>query len=111
MVAAGRADGELDAEERNRIFSETERLQLDAEDKAEVFRILDTQPDPQAIARLAVTEAQKAELYTASALIIGQPGVAERVYLEALAGALRLPPGLRTRLDAQVTEAMALPPG
>ena len=110
MVAAARADGTLDASERDRIFDEAERLQLDPGEKAEMFRILETSADPQAIARLAVTDAQKAEIYTASALIIGTPGSAERAYLEALAGALDLPNGLRARLDAEVQEALATPP-
>lgn len=110
MVAAARADGTLDPQERERIFAEAERMSLDAGDKAEMFRILETQADPEMIARLAVTDAQKAELYTASALIIGQAGAAERAYLEALAGALLLPEGLRSKLDAQVREAMAVPP-
>jgi uncharacterized membrane protein YebE (DUF533 family) len=109
MMAAAHADGAMDATERERIFAEAERLQLDAGEKAEMFRILDTPADPEAIARLAATEAQKAELYTASALIIGQAGAAERAYLEALAGALDLPPGLRQRLDAELRAASELP--
>jgi uncharacterized membrane protein YebE (DUF533 family) len=109
MMAAAHADGAMDATERERIFAEAERLQLDAGEKAEMFRILDTPADPEAIARLAATEAQKAELYAASALIIGKAGAAERAYLDALAGALDLPPGLRQRLDAELREASELP--
>jgi uncharacterized membrane protein YebE (DUF533 family) len=109
MMAAARADGTMDRDERERIFAEAERLDLDAEGKAEMFRILDTAADPEAIARLADTEAQRAEIYTASALIIGEAGAAERAYLQALSGALDLPPGLTQRLDAQLREAAALP--
>ena len=110
MVAAARADGDMDSAERERIFGEAERLNLDADDKAEMFRILDTPADPAAIARLAVTEAQKAEIYTASALIIGKAGASERAYLVALAGVLDLPAGLRARLDAEVQAALITPP-
>jgi uncharacterized membrane protein YebE (DUF533 family) len=106
MVAAARADGALDNEERERIFAEAERLDLSAEEKAEVFGVLDTPPDPRAIAALAATEAQKAELYLASAMAMGEVhSASERTYLGALAGALRLPPELRARLDAQLREA------
>lgn len=107
MMAAARADGTMDAAERERIFAEAERLNLDAGEKAEMFRILEVSADPETVARLAETEAQKAELYTASALIIGEAGAAERAYLEALAGALNLPPGLVQRLDAELREAQA----
>lgn len=109
MAAAAHADGTLDPQERERIFTEAERMNLAAEDKAEIFRILNTQSDPEAIALLANTDAQRAELYTASGLIIGEAGAAERAYLDALAGALELPEGLRHRLDAQLREALALP--
>lgn len=109
MMAAARADGTMDAAERERIFAEAERLNLDAGEKAEMFRILEVSADPQTVARLAETDAQKAELYTASALIIGEAGAAERAYLAALAGALDLPPGLVQRLEAQLREAAALP--
>lgn len=106
MVAAARADGALDNEERERIFAEAERLDLSAEEKGEVFGVLDTPPDPRAIAALAATEAQKAELYLASAMAMGEAhSASERTYLGALAGALRLPPELRARLDAQLREA------
>jgi uncharacterized membrane protein YebE (DUF533 family) len=108
MMAAARADGTMDDAERERIFAEAERLDLDAEGKAEMFRIIDTPADPEAVARLAETDAQKAELYTASALVIGEPGAAERAYLDALAGALDLPPGLKLRLDGELREAAAL---
>ncbi|WP_431305256.1 tellurite resistance TerB family protein [Sediminicoccus sp. BL-A-41-H5] len=109
MMAAARADGTMDAAERERIFAEAERLNLDPGEKAEMFRILEVSADPETVARLAETDAQKAELYTASALIIGEAGAAERAYLQALAGALDLPPGLVQRLEAELREAAALP--
>jgi len=105
MVAAARADGALDPDERERIFAEAERLDLDDDDKAEMFRILETPADPTMIASLAATDAQKAELYTVSAMITGGDSASERAYLAALAGALRLPAGLRARLDAEVQDA------
>lgn len=106
MVAAGRADGALDAAERERIFAEAERLELSDEERGEIFALLDTPADPRAIAALAATEAQGAELYLASAMAMGTgQSASERAYLGALASALRLPPELRARLDAQLREA------
>lgn len=106
MVAAARADGMLDAGERERIFAEAERLDLSDEEKGEIFGILDTPADPRAVAALAATAAQGAELYLASAMAMGAThNASERAYLGALASALRLPPELRAQLDAQLREA------
>jgi len=108
MVAAARADGTLDADEHQRIFAEAERLLLSPDDKAEIFAVLDTMPDPASIARLATTEAQKAELYLASAMVLGgADNASERVYLDVLSAALSLPGVLRIKLDAQLQEATA----
>ncbi|MES2710626.1 MAG: DUF533 domain-containing protein [Pseudomonadota bacterium] len=109
MIAAARADGQLDAQERERIFAEAERLSLSEEERGEIFGVLDTEPDPAAIARLAATDAQKAELYLASAMATGGADTAaERAYLSALANALGLSPELRAQLDGQLREAAAV---
>lgn len=108
MVAAARADGTLDAKEHERIFAEAERMSLSREEKAEIFRLLETTADPGAIARLATTDPQKAELYLASAMVLGgADNASERVYLDALSAALDLPAALRVKLDAQLEEAKA----
>lgn len=111
MVSAARADGQLDAQEHERIFAEAERLALSEEEKGEIFGVLNTEADPAAIARLAATDAQKAELYLASAMVVGgADSASERAYLSALAGALKLAPELRTQLDGQLKEALAVQP-
>lgn len=111
MVSAARADGQLDAQEHERIFNEAERLALSEEEKGEIFGVLNTAADPAAIAQLAATDAQKAELYLASAMVVaGGDSASERTYLSALAGALKLAPALRTQLDGQLREALALQP-
>lgn len=108
MVAAARSDGTLDSQEHQRIFAEAERLSLSADEKAEIFSVLETTPDPSAIARLAKTDAQKAELYLASAMVLGgADNASERVYLDVLSSALNLPGQLRMKLDAQLQEAAA----
>ncbi len=73
-----------------------------------MFAILRTEADPDGIARLAGSDAQRAELYLASAMVIGAQNSAERVYLDALAHRLGLDRGLRATLDAQVREAAEL---
>ncbi|MFC7737960.1 tellurite resistance TerB family protein [Roseomonas sp. GCM10028921] len=108
MVSAAKADGHMDADERNRIFGEVEKLGLDAEAKSFVFQAMDAPTDPIAIAALARTDAQKAEIYMASRLVAEPDTAAERAYLDALAHRLGLAAGLRQSLDAQADEAHQL---
>jgi uncharacterized membrane protein YebE (DUF533 family) len=86
MVGAAKADGHIDATEQQRLFSEVERLGLDAAAKA--------------YAAVSTPE-QGAEVYLASRLAIDPDVPAERAYLDALSAKLKLPAELRSHLDAQ----------
>jgi uncharacterized membrane protein YebE (DUF533 family) len=101
MVAAARADGQVDAMEQQHLFGEVERLGLDSEAKAYVFDLLSQPVDLAAITAAVTTPEQGAELYLASRMAIDPDVPAERVYLDALATRLKLPADLRARLDAQ----------
>ncbi|WP_458097495.1 tellurite resistance TerB family protein [Roseomonas sp. WA12] len=105
MISAAKADGHMDATERDRVFDEVERLGLDPEAKGFVFQALDAPADPSAVAAMARTDAQKTEIYMASRLVAEPDTAAERAYLDALAHRLGLAPGLRQSLDAQAMEA------
>jgi uncharacterized membrane protein YebE (DUF533 family) len=101
MVGAAKADGHIDATEQQRLFGEVERLGLDAEAKAYVFDLLTRNVDLGSITAAVATPEQAAEVYLASRLAIDPDVPAERAYLDALAGRLELPAGLRSQLDAQ----------
>ncbi|MFZ2870588.1 tellurite resistance TerB family protein [Zavarzinia sp.] len=103
MVGAAKADGHVDPQEQNRLFSEVERLGLGAEEKAAVFDLLARPIAIDEIAREAATPEQAAELYLAARLAIDPDQAAERAFLDGLAARLRLEPGLAAHLDAQVT--------
>ena len=105
MVAAAKADGNVDAAEQQRLFAEVERFGLDAEAKAFVFDLLTQPPDLARITSAVATPEQGAEVYLASRLAIDPDVPAERAYLDALAARLRLPSGLREQLDAQAGRA------
>lgn len=107
MIAAAKADGVLDGEERERIFGEVERLDLADDEKGFVFAAMREEADPAAIAALARDEGQKAQIYLASRLVAGPDSAAERAWLEALAHELKLPPGLKQSLDQQAKDAAA----
>ena len=100
MIGAAKADGRIDAAEQRRLFAEVERLGLDAESKAFVFDLLTQDIDVASLVSAVSTEEQAAELYLAARLAIDLDDAAEREFLDELANALKLPPGLRTRLDA-----------
>ncbi|MEQ1580132.1 MAG: tellurite resistance TerB family protein [Steroidobacteraceae bacterium] len=101
MIAAAKADGEVDANEQQHVFAEVERLGLDAEDKALVFDALAKPAEPAAIAGLVASPEQAAELYLASRLAINPDSAAERAYLDALAARLKLPGEVRASLDRE----------
>jgi uncharacterized membrane protein YebE (DUF533 family) len=102
MVGAAKADGHIDATEQKRLFSEVERLGLDSESKAFVFDLLQQPVDLNAITAAVTTPEQGAEVYLASRLAMDPDHPAERAYLDALAGRLKLPSELRTHLEASV---------
>lgn len=103
MVAAARADGHIDDEERKKI---ADRLSLAGlGDEAERFlgEELDRPVDLDVLVASAQTEAQKVALYTASRLAIDPQSRAERGYLDLLAGRLGLPDALIDHVDATVS--------
>jgi uncharacterized membrane protein YebE (DUF533 family) len=101
MAGAAMADGHVDAAERTAIFTQMDRLGLDAETKGFVFDLLQRPPSLDDIAAGATTQEQAAELYLAARLAIDPDHAAERAWLQALAQRLRLPEGLAAHLDSQ----------
>ncbi|MNW08094.1 hypothetical protein D3C71_2048120 [compost metagenome] len=59
------------------------------------------------MARAAQTPEMAAEMYLASVMMVDQENFMERSYLDELARQLRLDPGLRQELEAQVRDAVA----
>lgn len=105
MIAAARADGQIDEAERVRII---DRLRLAGiGEEAESFLIgeLEKPLDLDAIVAAARDDAQKVELYTASRLAIVPDTRAERGYLNLLAGRLNLPDALVEHIEATVSSA------
>jgi len=110
MIGAAKADGRIDAAEQRRLFAEVERLGLDTDAKAFIFELLMQDVDIASLVSAVSTEEQAAELYLAARLAIDLDEPAEREFLDELATALKLPPGLRTRLDAAPNEESNKPP-
>jgi uncharacterized membrane protein YebE (DUF533 family) len=105
MIGAARADGHIDAAERDRIFEQVEKAGLDAEAKAFVFDTLNAPIGVSEVAAAARTPEQAAEIYLVSRLAVDPDEPSEQAYLEALAHRLKLPGGLAEHLNRQADAA------
>lgn len=115
MIAAAKADGQIDAEEKDRIFKRLETMQLTAEEKAFVFDELSSPLDIDAVVARADTPEHAAEIYAASLVAMVPDTPTERAYLETLSTRLNLPPalvaeihrtaGLESSMPANIAEA------
>lgn len=94
MIAAAKADGRIDADEKERIFQRLEDMNLSAQEKAFVFDELSTPLDIEAVVRGADTPEHAAEIYAASLVAIEADTATERAYLQTIASRLSLPDAL-----------------
>ncbi len=107
MIAAARADGHIDDEERARIIDKLAVSGIDDDEQSFVRAELDKPVDLDSIVGAARTEAQRVELYTASRLAIEPRTRAERGYMDMLAGRLQLPDPLVDHIEATIAGATA----
>ena len=105
MIAAARADGHIDDEERTRISDRLKVAGIGSEAQRFVEQELKSPIDLDDLVASAKTDAQKVELYTASRLAIEPDSRAERGYLDLLAGRLKLPDALVDHVEATVASA------
>jgi len=107
MIAAAKADGKIDAEEKQAIFERLNAMDLDASAKAFVFDELSAPLDVNAVVAGADTPEHSAEIYAASLVAIEADTPAEKAYLQMLAARLELDPALVAEIHAA---AEAAPP-
>lgn len=101
MIAAAKADGQIDTTERELIFKRLETMQLSSEEKAFVFDELSGPLDIDAVVSRARTPEQASEVYAASLVAMHPDTPSEQAYLEALAHKLKLPAGLVAEIHRQ----------
>jgi uncharacterized membrane protein YebE (DUF533 family) len=106
LVGAAKADGHVDARERQLIEGELVKLTSDAELQHWLQAELNKPLDPAEIARAASTPEMAAEMYIASVLMVDEEHFMERAYLEELARQLKLDPALKAELEAQVRQEL-----
>ncbi len=102
MIAAAKADGQIDTAESQQILSQINSLDLPADDKAFLFDEYARPLDIAALARDVDTPEHAAEVYAASLLMVDPPSPAERIYLDTLANEL----GLDVELVGEIHSAV-----
>jgi uncharacterized membrane protein YebE (DUF533 family) len=107
MISAALADGHVDDNEHALITQQIQNSGLAPDEQRFVTEQLSKPADPIAIANLCADEAQAAEVYLASLVVLDDAVPGDARYKQRLGDALRLPDDLRGRLDAQVSAALA----
>ena len=102
MIAASRADGQMDAQESQFIFQRIEALGLDEETRAFVIEEMSHPVNMDTIVNSATSPEIAAEIYAASLLAINVDNPAETGYLAMLAARLRLPALLVNEIEQHV---------
>ncbi len=105
MIAAAKADGQIDGAEHQAIFAKVEEHGLDNEAKAFIFDQLNKPLDIDSLVKSAANEEQAVELYLASLMAIDVDTAAEQAYLNMLAARLELAPQLVEQIHQAVQQA------
>ncbi|ALN56633.1 tellurite resistance TerB family protein [Lysobacter yananisis] len=107
LVAASKADGHIDAREREAIEGEFVRIDGDTQLRTWLHAELEKPLDPAEVARAAETPEIGAEMYLASLLAADEQNYMERAYLDELARQLKIDDALKARLEQQLRDAQA----
>jgi uncharacterized membrane protein YebE (DUF533 family) len=102
MIAAAKADGQIDAAESQKIHEQLARASLSAEEKGFLLEELARPLNVDAVVAGVRTPQQAAEVYTASRLVIADASAAEQAYLGLLAARLNLESAITAELDRAV---------
>lgn len=105
LVAAAKADGHIDARERQVIEGEFTRVSQDAELQQWLHAELEKPLDPAEVARAASTPEIASEMYLASLMAADEQNFMERAYLDELARQLKLDDALKLKLEQQIKQA------
>jgi uncharacterized membrane protein YebE (DUF533 family) len=105
LIGAAKADGHIDAKERQLIDGEIAKITSDPQLQRWFDQEMNKPLDPVEIAAYATTPELGAEMFLASVLMVDEESFMERSYLQELAKQLRLDPALEQELRMQVEQA------
>lgn len=101
MIAASKADGNMDSVEHKRLFDAIEKLELSPSEKGSVFDLISRDIPIEEIASAVHLDEHKAEVYLSAYLAIEVDDQSERAFLNNLARGLDLPKGFPAYLEQQ----------
>jgi uncharacterized membrane protein YebE (DUF533 family) len=104
MIAAAKADGQVDAAEQEAIRAQMDNMGLDDSDLLALRDELTKPLDANDVAASADSPSAAAEMYLVSRLVIDVDSQAERNYIQNLASALSLSPTMVESLDQQISQ-------
>lgn len=104
LVAAAKADGHIDAREREAIEGEFTRIDPDSELQQWLHAELEKPLDPGEVARAATTPEIASEMYLASLLAADEQNFMERAYLDELARQMGIDEALKLKLQQQIRQ-------
>jgi uncharacterized membrane protein YebE (DUF533 family) len=99
MVGATQADGVIDEDEQQRLAGRLDQLGVGSNDRRALVQQLTTPVDPREIVDAATSPEMGLQIYAASVLAVAVDTPAERSYLDGLAKALGIEPGLKAQVE------------
>jgi len=102
MIAAAKADGAIDAEERGRIAAQLDGAGLSAKARDAVLADFEKPQTPAALAKQATDPMLAAQLYAAAVVGAGEIAAAERAWLDECAKALKLDRAATAAIEARL---------
>jgi len=102
MIAAAKADGQIDAQESQMILNQINSLDMPAEDKAFLFEEYGRPLDVPGLTAAVDSPEHATEVYAASVMMVDPPSPPEQIYLDTLARELGLAAGLAGEIHATV---------
>ncbi len=102
MIAAAKADGQINVQESQMILNQINSLDMPAEDKAFLFEEYGRPLDVAGLTAAIDSKEHAAEVYAASVMMVDPPSAPEQIYLDTLARELGLEAGLAGEIHATV---------
>jgi uncharacterized membrane protein YebE (DUF533 family) len=100
MIAAAKADGQIDRQESQTILNRINSLDMPAEDKAFLFEEYGRPLDIPGLTAAVDSKEHAAEVYIASVMMLDPPSPPEQIYLDTLRHELGLEAGLADEIHA-----------
>ena len=104
MLAASRADGEVELAETQIIFKQIRSFNLNEQEEVELIDQFNKPTNIEELIEAATTIELATEIYTVSCMVIDEPNASEKEYLCILASRLKLPGELVEAIENEVNK-------